>query len=232
MRFTDKDLNQQFRDQRDALDASALGFDSGKIFEAKRLASAVHILCHDPLPTGRRSSRPTRSLLTQLGLKDKIDFYSTATGDSKMVAWIRLARCRSESADEWPRYAAHLDSEPARAVSFYRWWNETVFTATTGKTLSRCSLVRSMRDQDGGGHVDAALQDDTYAMFRSAGDPRFLVDKSDPDMRSRYAIWTLPGGPPEDWAPGYEPVPGALEATMRQIAFELSLSIGQLVPEA
>lgn len=86
-----------------------------------------------------------------------------------------------------------------RWLSFGKWYEEAIFKAASGRSLSRKNLIASLRNQDGGSHIDGLLRDENYVAL-----------KTDPDPRMRG----------EDQA-----LPRAHYATMRQVAWELERSL-------
>jgi hypothetical protein len=148
---------------------SALAFDEGHQEEAERLASSVHILCHD-------NERNIQSVLSRLQLRDTLWVPETSSLKPPPTAWSVsfgppiLAIWKS---DQGVSYRAPLGHDLAkmRSVIFKRWWEQTVYDSEKpGLRLSRKNLVLSLRDQDGGGHVDGALTDEAYSRYSKLGD--------------------------------------------------------------
>lgn len=86
-------------------------------------------------------------------------------------------------------------------VSTQSWWDEQVLAGVGAPTsLSRLQVVKIVRDQDGGAHLDGAISDENYiaAYLKGVG----YVYR--PSADSEHSI----------------PVEGAIEATIRQMAFE------------
>jgi hypothetical protein len=80
-RQTDPELMEHLYQQIAFLRRSASQYDNGEFSEAKRLATTLRILLHD--------SHTSKSLLTQLGLKEKLRFVDTA-GDVAPNTFKRL----------------------------------------------------------------------------------------------------------------------------------------------
>jgi hypothetical protein len=70
MSRTRSELVSALGEQLNAIKTSSAAFDAGDNWEAKRLATAAHIILYDK---GR-----TVSLLTQLGVKERINFISSS----------------------------------------------------------------------------------------------------------------------------------------------------------
>lgn len=132
--------------------ASADAYDAGFDGEAKRIAVSIRVLVHD---TGR-----SKSLLGQLGHKNR-NFVDSAfplvpnnmTSHSGLVVTSMVPGAGA-------KYVAFLDEPPhgqLKEIDFDSWWNAAVFVDSSGRTLSRKDLVLAVANQDGGAHVDAAL---------------------------------------------------------------------------
>lgn len=151
---TTDDLKEQLREQLDFLRRSCDAFDLGMTDEAKRLAVSLRILHHD---AGR-----SRSLLGQLGLLDRV-FLSTAHAPEPGNKLTHMGLLMMAIGDGGAEYAAPLDEGlEARHLLFDAWWNEVVFIDDRRAVLSRKALILAVSNQDGGAHVDPAL-DETYA---------------------------------------------------------------------
>jgi hypothetical protein len=92
MNRTRAELVSALNEQLGAIKASSAAFDAGVTWEATRLATAAYVILHD-------GKRRTVSLLTQLGVKEKIPFISSSVPANpynllaKMplrAAWTRL----------------------------------------------------------------------------------------------------------------------------------------------
>lgn len=156
---TEAELQEHYEDQLGFLQVSAEAFDKGAEAEAKRLASSLRIL----LARGGRNMHP---LLGQLGMLDR-PFISTVPKHIPsriLTANLNLVGVNMQGAQH--KYFAQLDSGGIfRELPFDEWWTEPVFAIPRGgSTLSRENLVRSVADQDGGAHVDPALEE-PYASF-------------------------------------------------------------------
>jgi hypothetical protein len=190
---TADELAVHVREHVDFLRTSGRAFDLGSRAEAKRVATSVRVLVHD---TGR-----SRSALRQLGLKSTMTFWCSASpisgygGQHPLVA---LYRSATGSA-----FAPLLD-EPVRhrRVPFDEWWGAPVLVDQERRSYSRRALVLWMANQDGGAHVDPAL-DPVYASI----------------TRSNALGWCARVGHT------LGPLRGAPEATVRQIGHELVRSL-------
>jgi hypothetical protein len=164
------------------------------------LAVVVNILVHD--------HGPTTSLLTQLGIKHLLRFRSSGHPIRKGNMLSDLPLIMMSLSDAGARYQPHLDAGPPidpRWIPFTSWWEEIVLQHGDRVRVSRKDLAISMRNQDGGGHVDRELKDKGYVAFSRQVGTGFQV--SDGDGRTK---------------PMSE---GPHLATMRQIAWEAEQSV-------
>lgn len=194
------ELLTELSEQLAALKMSAQSFDAGRLWEAKRIAVSIYIIVHD---RGKNS----QSLLSQLGVKEGIKFLSTGSlvsGNILSEQPLIVHRMSLSGSEFLPlcTTGAPMDN---RQLAFSRWWEEDILKVDDGRTLSRKNLVCSLRDQDGGAHVDPKLTDPAYIAFaRENGTGMYFAAGNNPP----------------------EPVgPGAHKATVRQIAFELETTL-------
>jgi hypothetical protein len=200
------ELQERLREQIDYLQSSARDFDAGKVAEAKRLAVSIRVLVHD--------TERSRSLLKQLGLKDKLQFHDIVLPDSpnNVAPHHGLVGLQYDGKGN-ASYYAHLDSAPPHGHQrkpFTHWWKGYVIRI--GRTplvqeehrFTREDLVLAFANREGGAHVDGELDED-YALlsrFNSLG-------------------WRLNvSGQEREWS--NNPVPHCV----RQIAHELLKTLG------
>jgi hypothetical protein len=152
-----EELESHLREHLQFLKSSADAYDGGFEGEAKRIAVSIRVLVHD---TGR-----SRSLLGQLSRKEH-DFVDSAfplvphnkSTHSGLVVTSMVPGIGA-------KYVAFLDKPPhgqVRSVNFDSWWSAPVFIDSSGRTMNRKDLILTVANQDGGAHVDSAL-DATYA---------------------------------------------------------------------
>lgn len=188
-------------------------FDNGESWEAPRLASAAYILLRDGSP---RSG--TLSILSQLGVKEKMTFISTSKGENGEFmpgerkpggtvyprTPLLAIQLREDGIFLIPLFVADEGEPPLwqRNLSFNRWMDEVVYFNDKKHSLTRKNLIFTMRDKDSGGHFDPKINDEAYVDFRM-----------DADSTIRTPLGPLKGGH---------------FATMRQIAWELDKSLDLL----
>jgi hypothetical protein len=170
MAHTASDTPQDFRahlvDQLGFLDASATAYDTGVESEAKRLATTIRVLVHD----GRR---PSRSLLTHLGVRDRLPWTDTGLGvvrEAALTIGSGLCMTQMNPANGESRFAALLGNLPPERIhpgaAFVDWWRDSVLTDADGTEFSRKDLVLQVANKDGGAHVDGTLPTDYAALTR------------------------------------------------------------------
>lgn len=152
---SEEELKAHLEEQISFLRASADAYDSGFEGEAKRIAVAIRVLMHD--------TRNSTSLLGQLGLKSS-QFLDTSlpTSPGNMTSHSGLIVTAMGSGGA--KYYAFLDDgiEQPTLRDFDEWWNAPVFIESQKRNVSRKELVLAVANQDGGAHVDPAL-DRKYA---------------------------------------------------------------------
>ncbi len=190
-------------------------YDSGHLGEAERIASICYILLHD-------GHGKTRSLLGQLGLKSEMKFADTSL--RRMVQgeldWLCMDLCKIKIPhDSKATYDPLRDTAHATGVhwvSFDEWWDRSkVYETLRGLDLSRKNLVLTMRNQDGGGHVDGQIGSEVYAWLASKGSDRIV------SVKPGAVEFVIPPAP----LPSEGFIENAHWATMRQIGWELDETI-------
>lgn len=170
-------------EQISALRSSCQAYDSGTMWEAKRIATTIYVLVHD----GKRNSR---SLMSQLQVRDIRLYFSTQHPDPALLpghAPLIAVQISGESARCVALRDEALNVSWVRWLPFEEWWTETIYMSQAGMRLTREDIVRTFRDQDGGGHFDPVLRNEAYAELRdynferamSAFDPSILKALSD-----------------------------------------------------
>jgi hypothetical protein len=118
-------------------------------------------------------------------------------------------------------FQARLDSPSApiaRPPARWKDWWEDPLIGGPERDHSRAELVRYLRNTDGGGHVDLALDADFVALLDHAEGITFGMG-SGPDAGNMTATWGGSASELGGAAAGY------VDATMRQIAHELLRSL-------
>ena len=193
--LTRADLEERLHDQLSFLSASGEAFDGGATPEAVRLAASVRVLVHD--------THNSLSLLSQLGLKEEVEFLNTAPGIEGLVTPALT------TVEVWTNGKLHfrprlsdLSFEPTR-VPFDEWWDMAVIADQDGIPFSRKSLILALANKEGGAHVDPELEPEYAALSRSGSLGWVIVDRGG----SRPLL--------------ENPVPGSV----RQIAYEVEQTV-------
>jgi hypothetical protein len=193
---TKEDLQQALENQCRALRASSTAYDSGELWEATRLATSVIVTVHD-------GGRNYQSILSQLGMRGRLRFVSTAFQYSSrnMLRETHLLSTKIYG-DGMAEYKPLLDGapHPIRFIQFHQWWEKELIFRDGEFNLTRKRLTHILRNKEGGAHLDPILQDANYLRFAKEQLTTPVVFSS--------------GAPPK-------PILGAELASMRQIAWEL-----------
>lgn len=208
------DLREHLRENTGFLRHSALTFDSGEKSEAKRMAHVLRTLLHN---TNR-----SRSLLDQLEVQASMKFFDSRGGliPGNLLTDSSLTQIKISA--EGATYVAPLGNTPPDddgfPVSphkanewrpFDEWWAIPVLSDDRGEAFDRGSLVLAVCNKDGGSHVDPHLPE-TYARL----------------SRQNSLGWMF-GSTDQQPIPADNPVPAAI----RQIAYEVDVSLAREYPE-
>jgi hypothetical protein len=182
---------------------SSSSYDVGHRGEAVRIANAIFVLLGP-------SSKNHKSIVDQLGQADKLQIVSTADSrgphGSALIAIQAVPYVAEEAGKSgWIIGAVpfgHESLHSGRRISLDEWWGEGVLRGSGEvDTLTRLQVVRVMRNQDGGAHLDDHIKDRTYLAVHLRG----VGFQYKPSAESDEVV----------------PVEGALEATIRQMAYEV-----------
>lgn len=217
-----QDFVGQYREQLSFLQGSAAGYDEGDEPEAKRLALHIRILLHD--------TKRSTSLLTHLGLKERMPFRDTAPADPPPgVVAIGAGLCffnftmgNPGGVEFRPALDLFPDGRTHPPACFGDWWWRPVLKDTMGHAFSREDLVLGVANQDGGAHIDATLKPAYQALSR---DNSLGVGQDDAGPNSAAMTFTFEGltqVPDPDARP---PANSLALASVRQVAHELLSSL-------
>lgn len=185
------DLQALLDEQIQFLKASADSYDRGFRSESKRLALTLRVLLHQT-----KSATP---ILLQAG-RFPAQFLSTAFppySPQSVSTYSGLTMMALDGTSS--RHVARLDDElPREWLPFDEWWAQVVIVDDAKTSLSRRQLVLTAADQDGGAHVDPAIDEAYYRL-----------------TRKNSLAWVYSTGPL------VQPITGAAAATIRQITHEV-----------
>jgi len=205
-----EDSQRLLREQITFLRSSAAAYDQGFEGEAKRLATVIRVLLHD--------IKTSKSLLRQLGLKDKMLYQDTALKiyTNNLLPTNGLAvlnGIRNEAGELTAQYVAPLSKldTPRRhdPKPFDQWWKTTVIKDEKGKLFCRERLVLIAANKEGGAHVDPKL-DPAYEAL----------------SRGNSMGWIVTSAAGEE-----PPLNDPALASIRQIAFEVDRTLASYRPD-
>lgn len=215
---TPEDLRNQLDEQIQFLMSSAAEYDAGRTAEAKRLATTVSTIVN----TNNR--RTSIGVLTQMGVRDEIQFISYAVPLEfrfPKLCLVMMQACSESGVSFIPLCSSQFRKyEPHRLVSFGEWWTgepiyEVALSDGTIGRINRSDLCRYLRSKDGGSHVDEDLDDETYERLS-----RIAETGVQGVHVAGQAAGIVVGGTDQG-----EPVLDGHLAAMRHIAWELEHSL-------
>lgn len=129
-------------------------FDEGNENEARRIATSLRIMFHE-------TSR-SHSLFKQIKLNHNFFLWSSGelyTPSNLLSSWILLQLNRDKDGLSYKPLG--INSKRTFFLSYEDWWNEVIFDDKKN-VFTRKDIVTFVANQDGGAHVDKAL-DGKYA---------------------------------------------------------------------
>ena len=196
-------LLHALRVQYQGIQLSAGALDAGHRGEAARIATAIFVL----LGPSMRNHKP---IIEQLGEHEKLLMISTADSRGPHGSALIAVEAIPYVAEDVNKSGYIISAVPfgherlrdGRRISLSEWWSEGILKGVgASRMLTRLDVVRIMRDQDGGAHLDDHIKDETYLAVHLRG----VGFQYKPAADSEELI----------------PVEGALEATIRQMAYEV-----------
>jgi len=158
---TPQELDAHLKEQTEFLKSSADAYDRGFQGEAKRLAVTLRILLHH--------HGSNNALLHQLGRLDTSRFYDSAPANLPGNLGTYSGLVVTAHTKTGAEYIPMLDDNqigPGEWIPFSSWWETTIFVDNKKRKVSRRDLILSLADQDGGAHVDPALNERYFALSR------------------------------------------------------------------
>lgn len=203
---TNADLQKYLDEQLQLLEILTDAYDRGKVVAAKQIATVVRVLLHD--------TPNSTSLLSQLKLKSGT-FFDSCTSRGEKEEGKRLgsfAGIVGMGVGPDSGYIPYLDDVPDRCfglIPFDDYWNRVVLVDGNGETFSRKYLILRVANQDGGAHIDPAI-DEKYATLARKNSMGWKSEGPDGALRE---------------------VSGVELATVRQIGHELLRSLRPNTPK-
>lgn len=156
------DFHEQLRKQLSFLETSCVQYDAGNRDEGVRIAVSLRVLFHD--------TSSSTSLLKHLNAK-QIQLLSTAEDIPQGVRfWSNLTNLILAPPNAYAAFSPKLDAaHTKRFIALQKWWdNELVYLIESGN-ITRRDVVLAAANNDGGAHVDAALNTEYKALLNGAG---------------------------------------------------------------
>jgi len=178
IKLNKEELENHLQEQIEFLNRSCDSFDNGYYSEAKRISVVLRVLLHD--------TKASHSLLGQLDRKD-IQFFNTSFPLDKESLSSHGGLVMIASKGKESRFVPMLDDVPfKRWDDFNDWWNEEVFIDGERNILKRKDLILISSNQDGGAHVDPALngiysklsKDEYVGLIYQEGDSKIKIPQA------------------------------------------------------
>jgi hypothetical protein len=182
-------------------------FDDGELDEACRIATAIRVLVHD--------SGPSKSLLfKQMKITDLLFFDTAVPRNARSLSpYHGLIEIELSPQPRWgwfPHVFGGVDPPPTTPRKpFESWWTTVVLEDNRGVVFTRKDIVLAFCNKDGGAHVDPEL-DERYERLE----------------KSKGFAYTFGSG--ERTTP---PTAGAGQATVRQVGYEVMLTLRDRFPD-
>jgi hypothetical protein len=186
---THDELVQELREQLTALGQLSVLFHSGQTWAAKLMATVLYVICHD----GRDK---TRSLLTQLGIRDQLSCISTALpvrpGNILTIPLMLGFTFGPNHTGQVPRFEMP-DMPPFPRVPFSEWWEQAVYSLGDQNIITRKELVLAVRSKDGGGHFDSELDCANYVNMKAGAGWFNLIagEEQPPDPSHLITVYAM-----------------------------------------
>ncbi|WP_445368810.1 hypothetical protein ACH5Y9_05330 [Methylomonas sp. BW4-1] len=222
-----EEIREELQIQLDKLDELSALYDQGKDHFAADIATVLRKLF--------RQKGNSKSLLGQLNNWNPSLFDTVETkkqGNPNIhIAPVSGMASVGVSQDGLKLYEVWKPAYQPSGTPFYTtfdtWWTKTLFHDTHGVAFSRKCLVDWLCDQDGGAHVDPALDQEYFRLTR----------ESSYGFRQCLILGDAISNPDEPISPEriieVERAKAGLllvRAIVRQIAFEVQTSSSQLLP--
>jgi len=158
----DGELIENLDEQRQRLRRSIIAFEDGEIFEAVRIATAVHICVS--------ADGSQTALLQQLKQRSKLFFPTPTRVPDGMQLIPSHYLVHTITSGNFADFTAVFNRGhyPIRHMKFQDWWSETIFE-TEGRKMSRKQLVCEMRNKEGGAHVSGEIFDEAFIKLAKEG---------------------------------------------------------------
>lgn len=140
---------EEFLRQLNFLKKRTASFDEGDWDEAIAAATHIRVIVHD--------TANSRSLLTHMGIKEIMKFFSTTEGINPRnllpTEPFTLMRLGPSGAQRLP-FDDELISIKLRPVNFRDWWTTPVMKDAQGNIWTRENLILKLSNKGGGAHLE------------------------------------------------------------------------------
>lgn len=202
-RRTIEDYHRAFATQYDALRHSSANFDVGNFWESVRIANAIYMLLG---PSGKNHTNLVERLNKHSSLQMPTSVDSIA-GSPLVICQICVIENKDGNSAVYQLSLRNRGRSGfcSSKIGIAQWWAERVIM-TDDCLLDRLTLVRVIRDKDGGAHYDETISDPNYVAAATRG-VAFRYSKPDGTDKA---------------------VPFYLEQSMRQLADEVLEGLGTI----
>jgi hypothetical protein len=206
-KFNNERLLHQLNLQLQFIDNSCALYDAGHQYEAVRIAVALRTLFFSSVEPKKRRY-PSLALVRQLAAGD-MDMWSG--GSYPNAAVVNITALRIQLAPPAIFFVPKLDHHGLHRRRLGVWWAiEPIYILPKKGAVTRCQLVLSVCNKDGGTHVDPELEP-YYERMISGAD--FI------QLHPQSLVWKEGERPPE--ADQTQVARNAHYAALRQMAFEV-----------
>ena len=203
IRLSEEDFLDHLSEQIQFLKISCEIYDRGMKIEGKRLATTIRTIVHD---TGS-----SKSILGHLSCKNKMYYLNTAIPESLFGLCSFTTTTVDGGKSEYTPPLENLSEKRKEnpLITFQNWWEDMKVLSDGNNTFSRKDLVLNVANKDGGAHVDEKL-------------PKRYAELTRQNTLNFYH---------EDQTGLMTDIKGVELASIRQIAFELTKSLGRKFPD-
>jgi hypothetical protein len=171
--------NEQVKRQLSFIANSCVTFDRGCVDEAIRLAVAIRVLAHDTKSSTSLLSRFNRPNLRLLSTCQVLP-PGTVLAHGGLSCMTLARHGNVMTASHMPRFASPFAHECDHWLSWNDWWKrELLYVAPN---VTRCSLVLSAANKDGGAHVDDKFTKEYESLRDGLWQPRNSEKEDEPGV--------------------------------------------------
>lgn len=158
-----EETKQQLVESVEALILDSEAYDNGMFNMIKRSSATLRMLFYD--------SRTSHSLINQIESKKSLKMYSFIDYPIKQEIFYGSIYCARFLAQ--PPKVEYYDTflfNPLKKrhieLSFYDWWNGTIFRVGKNSDFSRGKIIITLANQDGGAHFDPTIDSNYSSLIK------------------------------------------------------------------